>query len=69
MDLTLLIGSIVMIVIGIVGSLIVCAIPRSDKWLHFVLVWTAIFCMWMMWACVYISQLHPYGVPELKKDK
>nr|ABV22228.1 hydrogen-transporting ATP synthase [Karlodinium veneficum] len=31
--------------------------------LGLVVIWTAIFCMWLLWACVYMHQMVPLIAP------
>mmetsp|Transcript_27204 Transcript_27204/g.62751 ORF Transcript_27204/g.62751 Transcript_27204/m.62751 type:complete len:96 (-) Transcript_27204:47-334(-) len=61
-------GSLVYLVLGLVGTFLALNVfakqtPNITKGesgkLGVVLVWTATFCMWLLWACVYMHQMVP----------
>jgi len=60
-----LIGTLIAITLGILGFGIV---PGPDKSLHRLMAVTAVVCMWLMWLCVYMSQMNPLITPEKSDD-
>mmetsp|Transcript_19858 Transcript_19858/g.59519 ORF Transcript_19858/g.59519 Transcript_19858/m.59519 type:complete len:85 (-) Transcript_19858:65-319(-) len=69
----LLMGTIAYAVLGVVATVIsqTCftketnAITKTEsRRLALVVVWGSVFCMWVMWACVYMHQMVPLMAPE-----
>ena len=68
----LVIGTVTFLVLGLIGSMVSSTLfiketPNISKAesmrLGLVVVWTSIFCMWLMWACVYMHQMVPLMEP------
>ena len=65
-------GTITFLVIGLVASMVsstffikeTANITKAESIrLGLVVVWTSTFCMWLMWACVYMHQMVPLMEP------
>jgi uncharacterized membrane protein len=65
MFLPVAIGTGLAILIGVIFMFFT---PGPDKALNKVLIITALFMMWLMWVCVYLSQMYPVAVPEKPEE-
>lgn len=61
MFLPVAVGSAVALIVGIISFLFV---PGPDKALNRTVAVTAIVCCWLMWVCVYMSQMYPLAAPQ-----
>mmetsp|Transcript_102317 Transcript_102317/g.177536 ORF Transcript_102317/g.177536 Transcript_102317/m.177536 type:complete len:85 (+) Transcript_102317:236-490(+) len=66
-------GTILYALLGVVGTFVAITCftketPNISKGesrrLGVVVVWTATFCMWLLWACVYMHQMVPLIKPQ-----
>jgi len=64
--LIILIGSAIFGGLGLLAHL---ALPNfwrpaaEDKSLTRLLIWTTVFCCWLFWLCVFLSQMYPLIMP------
>ncbi|KAL4194226.1 hypothetical protein AMTRI_Chr05g58280 [Amborella trichopoda] len=64
--------TLIFILTGVLASLLVRICYNrgpSANLFHLTLVITATVCCWMMWAIVYLAQLHPLIVPILNEGE
>lgn len=48
----------------LIGLLSVFFVPGPDKALNRTCAVTAVVCCWLMWLCVYMSQMYPLAAPQ-----
>ncbi len=56
--------TLIWIVIGIVATVLVRW--TDDPALYRLAIWTGVFCLWLMWMIVYVSQINPLLAPQQK---
>mmetsp|Transcript_147883 Transcript_147883/g.368489 ORF Transcript_147883/g.368489 Transcript_147883/m.368489 type:complete len:92 (-) Transcript_147883:177-452(-) len=66
-------GTLTFVVLGAVATLVASSFfvketpnitKAESRRLGLVVVWTSIFCMWLLWACVYMHQMVPLIAPQ-----
>ena len=63
-----LIGTAAYVILTIIGCSLVFICCFKDKPLGLSTFILCGICTWFLWFCTYISQINPYGPPEVKHE-
>jgi len=62
------VGTVIYIILTAVACGLVFVFRMRDKILGLSSCILAGFCLWFLWFMTYISQINPYGPPEVKAE-